>query len=238
MLLFLLFAACSGPDDSGTPRDTRADTATHTGTESGQETGDTGVEPFTPEYWSWDLYTGVQGGLAVPVTYDDEVVPPTLDVHLLDPRFLDDPDPAWMCELRYAVEGTPAVLDPAQVLGWTLSLEPMDTTCTDLDPAVWGDDPFLFALGSTWAMAALPLDPILEKALDEVGVRTDHVIGADTWLDGASVAGANGQQTHYASAVEVDAKMVVDPGDVLDADALLAGTDAWWVLHHAYAFEI
>ncbi len=235
LLLALLAAACSDPDETGTPADTPADTG-HTG--GGTDTGDTGPDWFEPVYWTWDLYTGVQGGLTVPVSYDGDTVPPYLDVHLLEPEFIDDPEPEWRCDLHYAADGLPVVLDPAQTLGWELTLTPLDHTCDRLDPETWGDDPFAFALAFAWAMAALPLDPVLEAVLDAAGVRTAYVIGADTWLDGASVAAGKGQQTHYASAVEVDAKMVVNPGDVLDADALLAGTDAWWVLHHAYAFEI
>lgn len=236
-LLALLGIACSAPDDTGTPppEDSSKDSGGET---AGDSAPDTGLEPFAPVYWTWNLYTGVQDGLTVPVTYLGEAMPPYLDVLLLAPEYPKDPTPEGKCQIRYTVTGESAILDPGQILGWELSLAPLDTTCDRLDPVEWGEDPFTFGLAHTWAMAALPLDPLLEKTLDAAGIRTDHVIGADTWLDGASVAEANAQQTHYASAVEVDADMVVNPGDVLDADALLAGTDAWWVLHHAYLFEI
>lgn len=221
--------ADTGAGDTAPPETGRPDS----GDDTGPDTGETGDPGFLPVYWNWHFTSGVRDGLLVEATLSGEPSPPTLEVRLYAEAYLPEYDPTYRCEVRFGVAGTPATVDPAQVFGWDLDLVPEDHTCVDLD-----GDPFALGASFAWSLAVLPLDPVLEAVLDDAGVRTDHVAGADTWLDGASVAAAQGSQTHYTSALAVDEDMVAQAGEIFTTEELMAGPDGWYALRPAWLFDL
>ncbi len=241
----------TGPDtDADADADTDADTDTDTDADGDSDAdadadadADTDIDWFSADYWGWNLVFGVQDGGIVPVFISGIEQGPFMEVVLMEEEYFTEGEVGHVCSLYYDIRGTPGTAWSQAWLDWELELIPADTDCTELDPALWGQDPHA-AITVDFEVTVGPLDPSLEAAIS--GWFTDwesdwapYVYGSNQYVDGSL---ANGYQTAYGWALEVDEDMnLVSPetfGVELTTEELATGMDGFYEIRTAYVFRL
>ncbi len=234
---------CAG-GDTGPEEDTDTDSDSDSDTDSDTDAdADTDVDWFSTDYWGWNLLLGSQDGAIVPVTISGLEQPPIMEIVLMEEEYFTEGEVGHVCSLFYELESNPGSAWSQAWLDWELTLIPTTTDCTDLDPALWGQDPHA-VISVAFEVTVGPLDPGLEASI--VGWFTDwendwqpYVFGSNQYVDGSL---ANGYQTAYGWALEVDEDMnLVSPesfGVMLGTEQLATGSDGYYEIRSAYVYRL
>ncbi|MBN1335450.1 MAG: hypothetical protein JXB39_05770 [Deltaproteobacteria bacterium] len=237
-----LFAlGCDSEDD--TADDTgEADTDTDTDADTDTDT-DSDVDYMDVYWWSWALYTGVQGSAFADVEADGNVVPPLFEITLAEEEWTENWDDRYVCYLRYTAASTPGTSDPKAWFDWNLDLTPSEefSTCDNLDPAMFGDDPWTAFSDMSWEYTIEGIVPdvladIEEWSWDDWDAVEPAIYGADTFIDGTSIADSNDMdQMMFGYALAVDADMIVGE-DLVNAVDVAAGADGYYQVFNMYIY--
>ncbi len=110
----------------------------------------------------------------------------------------------------------------------------------ELDPAVWGSDPYAIFTGTDWEMAFEPMDQsmtdIFIKILGSSKFQSEYepyFFGVSTYQDGS-----NHSQTEYGYGWPVVGGTIDDSADLLTTEQVAAGADGWYTAQSMYIYYI
>jgi hypothetical protein len=240
--LGLIALGCDDGDD--TAGDTEADTDADADADTDTDTdADSDPDYMDVYWWTWAVDAGVKDGQFANFFIEGDEYPSMVDITLAEKEWTDDWDDRYACDLVYSVTSVDGTSDPKAWYDWSVTLtgEESLSTCDNLDPAMFGDDPFLAFSEMAWEFTVLEITTEVSDTFegwfaDDWDALEPAMFGADTYLDGTSIAEANDEdQMMGGFAFTVDADMNVGE-DWVDATDVAAGADGYYRIINLYIY--
>jgi len=199
-LLALAFASFTvigcGDKDTGDDTDTEADTDTDTDADTDTDTDtDTDVNYFEPYLYSWTFEGGVVAGELATVNTSHGEQPPMFYFELFEKEYMNGGDERYSCMIAYDASATAGTASPDAWFDLVFDLSvPYFTDCENLDPNVWGSDPYAIFTAQTWELSFEPIESslsdIILKQVGEDKWESDwepYTFGVQTYRDGSAI---------------------------------------------------
>ena len=226
-------AGCFGKDDTG---DTNPEADTDTDTDSDT---DTDVNYFEPVNYTWGWQGAIIDGQPGTVSSSHSDFTPVFYVDLYAKEYFQAYEERYSCYIWYDASGT--IIDKANVGSWPvipvdLSV-PLDTSCENLDPNVWGDDVYAIFSGYAWELSVTSLTSDLADAfLKHWGEAKweeaqDYVYGAEVSLDGSDM---HSIQEGWGYAWPVEDGALDEDGDNVSLKDVAVGADGLYNVQSGY----
>ena len=243
-LLALAFASftvigCGDKDDTGpvegdTDTDTDADTDTDTDT-------DTDPNYFEPYLLSWGFEGGVVGGELATVSTAHGDSPPLFYFELYEKEYLNGYDDRYSCMIIYEASATHGTTVPDAYQDFVFGLDvPYFTDCENLDPNIYGSDPYAIFTATTWELTVEAIDAEMQGIfVKQVGQQKwedefePYYFGGQTYQDGAS---SMDTQTMYGVAWALDSGAVSD--EFVEIGDVAMGADGFYLIRNMYLWYL
>ena len=242
-LLALAFASftvigCGDKDDTGVEGDTDTDTDADTDTDT-----DTDTDPnyFEPYLYSWGFEGGVVGGELATVDSSDGEIPPVYYFELYEKEYLNGYDDRYSCIIMYDAGATAGTSAPDAWFDFAFDLSlPYYTDCENLDPNVWGSDPYAIFTTNTWELTVEEIEAdlidVFIKSLGQDKWETEYepyTFGVQTYIDGSPI---HTMQTMWGVAWNLDNGSLGD--ELLEIPDIVAGTDGYYRMLPFYLWYV
>ena len=228
---------CGDKDDTAPPE---GDTDTDTDADTDTDTDTDPVNYFEPYLYSWGFEGGVIGGELATLNSSHGELPPAFYFELFEKEYMNGYDDRYSCIIMYDAGGTVALAEsPWLSIDFDLST-PYYTDCDNLDPNVWGSDPYAIFTGNSWELTAEEIDGDLSATfLKQLGQEKweseyePYVFGTQTYIDGSPI---HTMQTMWGVAWSVDG---TDLGDeLLEIPDIAMGADGYYRMLPFYLWYV
>jgi hypothetical protein len=201
---------------------------------------DTDTGYFDPTYFSWGLDAGIVGGQFTTVDYKGHDYPPIFFVELYEDAYLDTGDDRYSCVLMWEAASAIGHSAADPWFDWQIQLLASYYTDCDLDPSVWGSDPYAAFEDWGWEMSVEQADDDLVDAfIDSVGSSKwsseyePYVFGVQTFWDGVE---AYETQVSWGIAWTLESGAIGD--ELLTTQQISRRTDGYYRLMPFYIFGL
>jgi hypothetical protein len=244
-LLALAFAsftlvAC-GDKDTGMDDTAEGDTDTDADADTDTDT-DTDPNYFEPYLYSWGFEGGVVGGELATLNSSHGELPPVFYFELYEKEYMNGYDDRYACMIMYEAGASAGSNAPDAWFDFEFDLStPYFTDCDNLDPNVWGSDPYAIFTQNTWEMTVEEMDADLTATFIKAVGDNDkweteyepYVFGVQTYLDGSPI---HSMQTMWGVAFEVDGGAIGE--DLMELSDIAAGTDGYYRMLPFYLWYV
>ena len=242
-LLALAFASFTvigcGDKDTGDDTDTEADTDTDTDADTDTDTDVTNY--FEPYLLSWGFEGGVVAGELATVDSSNGEMPPLFYFELYEKEYMDGYDDRYSCSIIYDVSATAGTAVPDAWFDFVFDLSvPYFTDCENLDPNIFGADPYAIYSSTAWELTVEAMDTelqdILIKSVGQDKWESDfepYYYGGQTYQDGTA---SMDTQTMYGLAYTVEDGVMID--EFLEVQDVAMGSDGFYLIRNMYLWYL
>jgi hypothetical protein len=229
---------CGDKDDTAPPE---GDTDTDTDADTDTDTDTDPVNYFEPYLYSWGFEGGVIGGELATLNSSHGELPPAFYFELFEKEYMEGYDDRYSCIIMYTAGATAGTTAPDAWFDFSFDLSvPYYTDCDNLDPNVWGADPYAIFTANTWELTVEQIDADLQatflKQLGQEKWETEYepyTFGVQTYIDGAAI---HTMQTMWGVAWTVDG---TDLGDeLLEVEDIAMGADGYYRMLPFYLWYV
>ncbi len=244
-LLALAFAsfnlvACFGKDDTGDTEEADTDTDADSDADTDADT-DTDVNYFEPYLYSWGFEGGVVAGELATLNSSHGELPPVFYFELYEKEYMNGYDDRYSCIIMYDAGATAGTSAPDAFFDFLFDLStPYYTDCENLDPNVWGSDPYAIFTSNSWELTVEEIgQSLVDTFVDQLGQDKweseyePYTFGTQTYLDGSAI---HADQTMWGVAWSVDNGSVGD--ELVEVADIAMGADGYYRLLPFYLWYV